>query len=100
MTIQGSRRSAIQIRLGFAALELLLLSGLAAVTQVGFLLWLLRPSSLTFESADVVYRAGGRAKRAARSEIAGCAIAGQQWVWDGKSGSRSCRSPIDVMKSA
>src|SRR5216684_2861448 len=102
MTIQGSRRPAAGFALAFAAVlvvmaistillrqpALLVLVVLLAPIQAVFVLLQLRPISVTFDGADVVYRAGGRETRTRRSDIATCALVGQGWVFTNTSGAQ------------
>jgi hypothetical protein len=102
MTIQGSRRPAAQFAAAFATIlavfvisaivlrqpSLLLLLVLFVPLQVVYVLMQLRPVSLTFDGADVVYRAAGRETRTPRSEIATCALVGQAWVFSSAAGAQ------------
>ncbi len=102
MTIQGSRRPAAGFALAFAAVlvvmaistillrqpALLVLVVLLAPIQAVFVLLQLRPISVTFDGADVVYRAGGRETRTRRSDIATCALVGQGWVFTNTAGAQ------------
>jgi hypothetical protein len=103
VTIQGSRRPAALIALGVVAIfvvlaisavllkqpELLLILVIIAPVQLVFLLLQMRPISLTFDGADVVYRAGGRETRTPRSEIATCALVGRgTWVFSNSAGAQ------------
>jgi hypothetical protein len=107
MTIQGSRRPAAIFALAFAAAlvvfaiaalllrqpALLALVVLFAPVQVVVVLMQLRPVSVTFDGADVVYRAGGRETRTPRSDIANCALVGQAWIFANSGGAQLLSLP-------
>jgi hypothetical protein len=107
MTIQGSRRPAALLALGVVVMlavlapsavllkqpALLVLLLLIAPVQLLFLLLQMRPISLSFDGADVVYRAGGRETRAPRSDIATCALVGRAWVFSNSAGAQLITLP-------
>src|SRR5260370_33706747 len=100
MTIQGSKRPAAVIALGVVVMlavlapsavllkqpALLLLLVIIAPIQLLLLLLQMRPTSLTFDGADVVYRAGGPETRAPRTDIATCALVGRAWIFSNSAG--------------
>lgn len=107
MTIHGSRRAAAGVALagvavlvvvGLSALLLreprfLLLVGLLAAIQLAVVLWLLRPTALSFDGTDVIYRVGGRETRTACSDIASCALIGRGWVFSDSAGAQLLSLP-------
>ena len=102
MIIKGSKIPAAAmallggIVLGLAALVSLAL-GQPAVAWLGWLfvalvgvaaLFLLRPTSLALEGADLVYRVGRRETRVARDRVSNCALAGQRWAFTDATGAQ------------
>src|SRR5260370_8371299 len=100
MTIQGSKRRAAMIVLGVVVMlavlapsavllkqpALLVLLVLIAPVQLLFLVLQMRPISLSFDGADLVYRARGRETRAPRTDIATCALVGRAWFFSNSPG--------------
>ncbi len=107
MTIRGSRGAAAAVAgagafwvivLGISAIllrqpSLLLLVALLALIFPLPVVWLLRPISLTFDGADIIYRFGGRETRVAGKDIAKCAQVGQVWVFSGADGAQLLTLP-------
>jgi hypothetical protein len=102
MTIPGSRSTAKAIALAGLVMDVVVALAAIALRQPGVLvllvllspihviavLLMLRPTSLTFDGADVVYRVGGRETRTPRNNIATCALIGQQWVFSDSAGAQ------------
>src|SRR5260370_5519163 len=107
MTIQGSKRRAAMIVLGVVVMLAVLAPSAVLLKQPAFvvvlvrtapvrLLFLLlqmRPISLSFDGADLVYRAGGRETRAPRTDIATCALVGRAWVFSNSAGAQLITLP-------
>jgi hypothetical protein len=114
VTIRGSRRPAATIAgagafwvivLGISAVvlrqpSLLLLVALLALIFPLPVVWLLRPISLTFDGADLIYRFGGRETRVAGKDIARCAQVGQVWVFSGADGAQLLTLPATRFSQA
>src|SRR6266851_85279 len=108
MTIQGSRRPAAGFAVAFAAIlvvfalsalvlkqpALLLFLVVLAPAQAAFVLMQARPTSLTFDGADLIYRVGGRETRTPRSAIATYALVGQGWVFSDSAGAQLFTLPV------
>jgi hypothetical protein len=107
MTIQGSRRPVALLGLGVIVMlavlapaavllkqpALLVLLLLIAPVQLFLLLLQMRPISLSFDGADIVYRAGGPEKRTPRTDIAICALVGRAWVFSNSAGAQLITLP-------
>lgn len=108
MTIQGTRGAAAGFALAGAVVVvlvavsasvlkqpgLLLLVALFASIDVVVVLLMLRPTTLTFDGADVVYRTSGRETRTPRKDIAACVLTAQgSWVFSNSAGARLFTMP-------
>jgi hypothetical protein len=107
VTIQGSRRTAAAIAgagvfwvivLGLSALllrqpTLLLFVALLALIFPLPVVLLLRPITLRFDGADLIYRFGGRETRVGGKDVAKCAQVGQAWVFSGADGAQLLTLP-------
>jgi hypothetical protein len=106
VTIRGSRGAGLAVAgagafwvivLGISAVllrqpGLLLLVALLALIFPLPAVWLLRPISLTFDGADLIYSFGRRKTRVAGKDIAKCAQVGQVWVFQ-RRGRRAAFDP-------
>jgi hypothetical protein len=107
VTIRGSRGTAAAIAgagvfwvivLGLSALllrqpTLLLFVALLALIFPLPVVLLLRPVTLTFDGADLIYRFGRRETRVGGKDVAKCAQVGQAWVFSGADGAQLLTLP-------